>query len=65
MECEIISHQNSPVQMVPFPVNPALQVQLNEPTMLLQTAFVPQLSAPESHSLTSAEQVVTSNQRCN
>ena len=47
------------MQVRPLPVNPALQVQLNEPTVLLQTAFVSQLSAPESHSLTSAEQVVT------
>ena len=38
------------MQLVPFPVNPGLQEQLNDPTVLLQMACVLQLSVFEAHS---------------
>ena len=50
------------MQVRPFPVNPSLQVQLNEPAVLMQFAFALQLSVRLEHSLISAEQVVTSIQ---
>ena len=61
-EFEYISHHNLPVQLTPFPVYPEMQKQLNEPGVLVQFAFVSQLSVAEAHSLISVEQVVTNIQ---
>ena len=42
-----------PSQLYPSPMYPGLQVQLNDPLVLLHTASSLQLCVPESHSLTS------------
>jgi len=47
------------VQLTPLPVYPELQEQLNEPGVLVQFAFVSQLSVAKAHSLISVEKVVT------
>ena len=39
-----------PVQLVPFPIKPGLQEQLNDPSVLLQMAWVLQLSVFKAHS---------------
>ena len=40
----------SPVQLVPFPIKPGLQEQLNDPSVLLQMAWVLQLPVFKAHS---------------
>jgi hypothetical protein len=43
------------VQLVPLPSNPVLQAHVNEPIVLVQAAFVLQLSVSAVHSFTSAQ----------
>lgn len=42
-----------PLQVVPFPVNPFLQLQTNDPTVLVHVAWAWQLAVPKRHSSTS------------
>ena len=42
--------ENIPKHVVPFPVNPFLQKQVKEPSVLVQVAFVWQLWVPKEHS---------------
>ena len=46
-----------PLHDVPFPEYPSVQVQLNDPTVLLQKALESQLWYPVVHSLTSETEV--------
>jgi len=46
-------HSFTSVQVVPFPENPLWQVQVYDPTVLLQAAFALQVFNPLVHSLTS------------
>ena len=39
-----------PAQLVPFPVKPGLQKQLNDPSVLLQEEWILQLSVSRAHS---------------
>ena len=39
-----------PAQLVPFPMKPGLQEQLNDPSVLLQEAWTLQLSVFKAHS---------------
>ena len=48
-----------PSQLYPSPVYPSLQVQLNDPLVLLHTAFSLQLCVDDAHSLTSEIQFKT------
>jgi hypothetical protein len=51
-------HQNrhySPLHDVPFPLNPFLQGQLNDPSVLVQVAFLSQLCVFSEHSFISVE----------
>lgn len=43
------------LQVTPSPENPVLQLHVNEPSVLVQTASSWQLSVPSSHSLSSKE----------
>ena len=44
-----------PVQLIPSPKKPALQMHLNEPAVLLQEAFLEHLCVPAVHSSISEE----------
>ena len=51
-----IFEHNIPVQWVPFPLNPDIQAQVNEPIELVQVAFSWHPPFPVLHSLTSVKE---------
>ena len=57
LDC-LVTHELSvfslPLQLVPFPANPVLQLQLYESSVFAQSALSSQSAVPASHSLTSA-----------
>ena len=52
----IVFKKCSPLQIVPFPRYPELQVQLYDPNVFVQNAFEEQYWAADIHSSTSAKE---------
>ena len=49
------NHKISPVQLIPFPMNPELHLQVYDPFVLLQAASLLHLCEPVMHSFSSVE----------